>query len=252
VSSDPPRPVRFGCAYFGVRDPDYFEADLAAIARGGCSWVLFPFSHDDALWEASTFRTLVRAAERHGLEPAISPWGGDDFGGEGVQTALPTRDWLARARATGASILHVDEPKGGRLTIDEVLDAWGDDATTWLTVEPHRVGILDPVTIGRVAVLGTDAYSGTVHERVAATRAFRDQAGRLDLAWVQAFRITSGGEPAVADAVAAMAELAPLVGIWAWKGSTGRGELRSADPGRVQLAVERAIAAVLTGNTRVL
>jgi hypothetical protein len=91
-----------------------------------------------------------------------------------------------------------------------------------------------------------------VHERVAATRAFRDQAGRLDLAWVQAFRITSGGEPAVADAVAAMAELAPLVGIWAWKGSTGRGELRSADPGRVQLAVERAIAAVLTGNTRVL
>ena len=30
-------------------------------------------------------------------------------------------DWLARARATGASILHVDEPKAGRLTIGEVL-----------------------------------------------------------------------------------------------------------------------------------
>ena len=250
MSPDSPRTVRFGCAYFGVRDPDYFEADLAAIARGGCSWVLFPFSHDDALWEASTFRALVAAAERHGLEPVISPWGGDDFGGEGVQTALPTRDWLARARATGASILHVDEPKSGRLTIGEVLDAWGDDWSTWLTIEPHRAGILDPATIDRVGVLGTDAYSGTVAERVAATRAFAEQTGRLDLAWVQAFRIPDGGEPAVADAVQAMAGLAPLVGIWGWKGSTGRGELRSANPGRVQQAVERAVAAVRASASR--
>jgi hypothetical protein len=250
VSAEPSRPVRFGCSYFGVRDPDYFEADLAAIARGGCSWVLFPFSHDDAHWEASTFRALVAAAERHGLEPVISPWGGDDFGGEGVQTELPTRDWLARARATGASILHVDEPKAGRLTIGEVLDAWGDDARTWLTVEPHRAGILDQATIGRVGVLGTDAYSGTLDEREAATRAFREQTGRLDLAWVQAFRVADGGEPAVADAVCAMAELAPRVGIWGWKGSTGRGELRSANPGGVQEAVERAIAAVREGARR--
>jgi hypothetical protein len=47
-----------------------------------------------------------------------------------------------------------------------------------------------------------------------------------------------------------MAELAPRVGIWGWKGSTGRGELRSANPGGVQEAVERAIAAVREGARR--
>jgi hypothetical protein len=38
-----------------------------------------------------------------------------------------------------------------------------------------------------------------------------------------------------------MAELAPRVGIWGWKGSTGRGDLRSANPALVQDAVAAAI-----------
>jgi hypothetical protein len=43
-----------------------------------------------------------------------------------------------------------------------------------------------------------------------------------------------------------MASVASLVGIWAWRGSTGRGELRSARPRRVEEAVQAAIAPVRT------
>lgn len=213
------------------------------MARAGFAWVVLPFTQDDAAWEVSTFRTLVGIADRHGLEPIISPWGGDDFGGEGVQTSMTTLDWLARARETGAQILHVDEPKVAHLTIAQVADAWGGAPTVWLTVEPHRAAVVDAATSARVAVLGTDAYDGTVEERVARTRTFARQAGRLDLAWVQAFRIPEGGEDLVADGVRAMAALAPRVGVWGWKGSTGRGELRSVDPAAVQAAVNQAMIA---------
>jgi hypothetical protein len=41
-----------------------------------------------------------------------------------------------------------------------------------------------------------------------------------------------------------MATLAPLVVIWGWKGSTGRGVLRSDDPNAVQAQVARAVAEV--------
>ena len=247
MTDSPERPaqdVEFGCAYFGVRDPDHARADLAAMTAAGFAWVLLPFSQDDAAWEIPTFRLLVTMARELGLVPIISPWGGDDFGGEGVQTSMSTLDWIARARETGAPVLHVDEPKARGITIGQVLDAWGDDDAAWLTVEPHRAGVLDPATAGRVAVLGTDAYDGTVQDRVASTRAFAAATGRLDLAWVQAVRVPDGGEAAIGEAVLAMAELAPRVGIWAWKGSTGRGVLRSADPGAVQAAVDAAIRTV--------
>ena len=235
-------PVSFGCAYFGVRDPDHAHTDLAAMARAGFGWVLLPFTQDDAAWEVSTFRALVAIAESHALEPVISPWGGDEFGGEGVQTSMATMDWVERAKATGAPILHIDEPKLSHVTIPEILDRWGDDRTVWLTVEPHRAAIVDPTAVASVAVLGTDAYGGTIDDRVARTRAFHAHTGRLDLAWVEAFRIPAGGEGLVGDGVRAMAGLAPRVGVWGWKGSTGRGELRSADPVAVQAAVDGAIA----------
>ena len=239
---DPSRPVAFGCAYFGVRDLDHARADLDAMARVGFDWVLLPFSQDDATWEVETFRRLAELAERVGLEPVISPWGGDDFGGEGVQTSMPTLEWIAHARETGVRTLHIDEPKTAGITIGQVLDAWSDDAATWLTLQPDRVGILDPATAARVAVLGTDAYTGALEQRLAETTAFAAAAGRLDLAWVQAFRVAAGAEAGVGEAVLAMARLAPRVGIWAWKGSTGRGVLRSADPAAVQAAVDAAIA----------
>ena len=239
--------MAFGCAYFGVRDPDCFEADLGAMAGAGFGWVLLPFTQDDALWEVSTFALLVESARRAGLVAVISPWGGDDFGGEGVQTAMPTLEWIARAKATGARVLHVDEPRTERLTIGQVLDAWGDDGNAWLTVQPERAGILDPGIVERVAVLGTDAYEGSPEHRAATTLAFRERTGRLDLAWVQAFQIPAGGEPLVGATLRAIAALVPRVGVWAWKGSTGRGELRSADPGLVQAEVDRAIAAVAAG-----
>jgi hypothetical protein len=41
-----------------------------------------------------------------------------------------------------------------------------------------------------------------------------------------------------------MATLAPMVGIWGWKGSTGRGVLRSDDPDEVQTEVARVVAEV--------
>jgi len=235
---------RFGTAYFGVRDLDLAAADLEQIAGEGFSWVLFPFTHDDATWEQRTFGALVAAARTLGLETAISPWGGKHFGGEGVETDLPVSEWLERARSTGADVLHVDEPKLRQLTLEQLIDMWGDDERLWLTMQPDRAAELGRAVVDRVAVLGTDAYDGDVAERVAATTAFASATGRLDLAWVQAYRIAAGDEPMVGDAVSAMAELAPLVGVWAWKGSTGRGALRSDDPNAVQAEVARAIAKV--------
>ena len=106
-------PVRFGIAYFGVRDLDHARLDLAAIAGQGFSWVLLPFTHDDAMWEAATFSDLVASVADLGMDPVISPWGGAAFGGEGVQTDLPVPDWIARARDTGASQLHAAIPDPG-------------------------------------------------------------------------------------------------------------------------------------------
>jgi hypothetical protein len=243
--------TQFGCAYFGVRDPDHFEGDLIEIARSGFSWVLFPFTQDDAAWERPTFRLLVATAQECGLLPVIGPWGGDEFGGEGIQGRMATLEWLARARATGAPVLHVDEPRVATVTLPQVLDAWGDDASVWLTIQPERSAALDPETVQRVAVLGTDAYDGSVARRVAATRAFGRVTGRLDLAWVGAFRVPRGREAFVGRTVTAMAALAPYVGVWGWKGSTGRGELRSARPRVVQEHVRLAIADVRAGQTGV-
>jgi hypothetical protein len=234
-------PVQFGIAYFGVRDLDHARRDLDTIAEQGFSWVLLPFTHDDALWERRTFGDLVGAASALGLETVISPWGGSAFGGEGVQTDLSIGEWIRRARGTGAQILHVDEPRLDPTALGEALEAWGDDAAVWLTMQPERAGELSPGVVHRIAVLGTDAYDGSVEARVEATRAFAAATGRLDLAWVRAFRIAAGEETEVGDAVRAMAALAPHVGVWAWKGSTGRGDIRSANPDLVQAAVAEAI-----------
>lgn len=236
--------TRFGIAYFGVRDLDHAAADLGEIAAQGFEWVLFPFSHDDARWEASTFAGLVRIGRELGLETVISPWGGLEFGGEGVVTDLSLGSWLDLARDTGADALHIDEPRPGGRTLEQVLDRWGDDGRLWLTMQPDRVAALPGLVVERVAVLGTDAYEGDVAARVAATRGFAAATGRLDLAWVQAFRIRAGEEALVGEAARAMATLSPLVGIWGWKGSTGRGVLRSDDPNAVQAQVARAVREV--------
>lgn len=237
--------TRFGVAYFGVRDPDHYRADLAEIARQGFDWVLLPFTHDDALWERATFGDLVATARALGLTTVISPWGGDEFGGEGVQTALSLETWLERARASGADVLHVDEPRLASRRLVEVLELWADDARIWLTIQPERAAELPPDVVRRVAALGTDAYDGSLEDRVAATRAFALATGRLDLAWVQAFRVRAGQEAGVGEAVRSMAAIAPLVGIWGWKGSSGRGDLRSDDPSAVQRAVSEAVSEVV-------
>ncbi|MEA2518265.1 MAG: hypothetical protein QOF49_345, partial [Chloroflexota bacterium] len=88
--------TQFGTAYFGVRDPDHAARDLEAIKAAGHDWVLFPMTQDDAVWEGSTFRLLVEAAGSVDLEPIVSPWGGRDFGGEGIPGPLTVREWLAR------------------------------------------------------------------------------------------------------------------------------------------------------------
>jgi hypothetical protein len=238
--SPPNGPVAFGTAYFGVRDPDLAAADLAAIAAAGHTWVLLPMTQDDAVWEGSTFRELVSAARSAGLDPIVSPWGGLDFGGEGIAGPLSVAEWLDRAHATGATTLHIDEPKAASTTIGAIIDHW--PGTVWLTIEPHRVAVLRPEDADRVAVLGTDAYEGNVAERAAATTHAKAALGRLDLAWVQAFRIRTGEEAEVGAAVVAMAQLAPRVGIWGWKGSTGRGRLRSDRPDVVAAAVRDGIA----------
>ena len=234
-------PTRFGISYFGVRDPDHYRADLAEIERQGFEWVLFPFTHDDALWERSTFTDLVATARDLGLTTVISPWGGSEFGGEGVQTSLPVIDWLMRAKVTGADVLHVDEPRVATTSLPDILDLWGDDARVWLTIQPNRAAELPAPIVDRVGALGTDAYDGDLAERVRTTEAFGAATGRLDLAWVQAFRIADGDEAVVGQVTRAMAALAPLVGVWGWKGSTGRGDLRSANPTLVQEAVAAAI-----------
>jgi hypothetical protein len=239
-----PASPTFGIAYFGVRDPDLYRADLDTMAAQGFDWVLLPFTHDDAAWESSTFRDLVASAEARGLDAVISPWGGAWFGGEGVQTELSIAEWLRRARDTGARFLHVDEPVHAPEALAEALAAWADDASVWLTIQPTRAAELDPTLTSRVAVVGTDAYDGSVDERVEATRAFGIAAGRLDLAWVRAFRIEAGRESEVGASVVALAGVATRVGVWAWKGATGRGELRSANPALVQESVAAAIRLV--------
>jgi len=238
------RGTRFGIAYFGVRDLDHARADLAAMRAQGFDWVLLPMTQDDAVWERRTFAALVAGAVAEELLPVISLWGGGEFGGEGIAGPLSVPDWIRIARDTGAPVLHVDEPKNRSLGVPAVLDLWGEDGTAWLTVEPHRAGLFDAGTYRRPAVVGTDAYTGGVADRVAATQGFAAASGRLDLAWVQAFRIAAGEEGLVADGIRAMAALAPSVGVWGWRGSTGRGDLRSDRPLDVQRAVAGAIAAV--------
>jgi hypothetical protein len=240
--------VRFGVAYFGVRDLDHARDDMAVMARQGIDWVLLPMTQDDAAWEARTFRGLVDLARDAGIVPVVSLWGGGEFGGEGIEGPLSVGHWVEAARATGALILHLDEPKNRSLGVPGVLDLWGDDASAWLTIEPHRVDGFPQEALARPAVVGTDAYNGSVDERLRTTTRFRTHAGRLDLAWVAAFRIPEGAEAAVGQAVVAMASLAPNVGIWGWKGSTGRGDLRSDRPGVVQEAVAEAISAFRSGD----
>ena len=240
----------FGTAYFGVRDPDHAARDLEAIAAAGHSWVLLPMTQDDAAWEVTTFRLLADRARSAGLVPIVSPWGGLDFGGEGIPGPLSVAGWLDRARDTGIEILHVDEPKAATTTIADVLDLWA--GPRWLTIEPTRVARVTPADLGQIDVVGTDAYDGDVAARVVATEAARDALGRLELAWVQAFRIRAGEEVAVGAAVEAMAALAPRVGVWAWKGSTGRGDLRSDRPEAVGAAVAAAIARVRAGGPEAL
>jgi hypothetical protein len=232
----------FGTAYFGVRDLDHAARDLDAIAAAGHDWVLLPMTQDDAVWERSTFRALVLAARAAGLEPIVSPWGGEHFGGEGIAGPLSVPEWITRVADTGALSLHIDEPKAGGTSVASILDLWAE--RIWLTIEPHRVGFVSAADAERVDVLGADAYHGDLAERVAATVAAGGALGRLDLAWVQAFRIRAGEEGLVRDAVHAMADVAPRVGIWGWKGSTGRGDLRSESPAAVASAVAEAIDAV--------
>ena len=232
----------FGTAYFGVRDLDHAWRDLIAMRRAGYEWVVLPMTQDDAVWERATFRELVVAAESAGLEPVVSPWGGDVFGGEGVPGPLSPGEWIDRAFDTGAAILHVDEPKLPPRAARSLLRGW--PGRVWLTIEPERWPVLSRLGTAGLEVVGTDAYGGTIDDRIAATRTFAAAVGRLDLAWVRAFRIAAGGEDDVTASVVAMANLAPRVGIWAWKGATGRGELRSERPGHVEKAVQRGIAAV--------
>lgn len=236
------RTPAFGCAYFGVRDQAHFEADLAKMRTAGFDWVLLPMTQDDATWECDTFSALVATARSLGLVTVISPWGGDIFGGEGIAGPLMLDGWIANARATGADILHVDEPRG--FPIEQALDAWGCDETAWLTIQPDRVAEITPSVVSRVAVLGTDAYDGDLQARIDATREFGAAAGRLDLAWVQAFRIPAGGERFVGHVTEALSDVAPIIGVWGWRGSTGRGTLRSEDPMRVQSEVSAAIRRV--------
>jgi hypothetical protein len=237
------QPVRFGVAYFGVRDFDHARDDMADMADQGIDWVLLPMTQDDGVWETRTFRGLVDLARDAGIVPVISLWGGGEFGGEGIEGPLSVGRWVEAARATGAPILHLDEPKNRSLGVPGVLDLWGDDASAWLTIEPYRVDLFPRDAFARPAVVGTDAYTGSVDDRVQATSRFRTRTRRLDLAWVEAFRIREGTEAAVGEAVLAMASLSPNVGVWGWKGSTGRGDLRSDRPAAVQEAVAEAIAA---------
>jgi hypothetical protein len=238
----------FGTAYFGVRDPDHASQDFEAMRRTGYSWVLLPMTQDDAVWECATFRHLAQLAEANGLEPIISLWGGGLFGGEGNEGPLGAAEWLERARSTGARTLHIDEPKVSPGLIDELLELWAGPA--WLTLEPERATLLRTLRHERIEVVGTDAYEGSVAQRVAATRAFGRAAQRLDLAWVRAFRVPRADERAVRDSLVAMAGLAPRVGVWAWKGSVGRGELRCERPEHVEAAVRSGIAAVRASASR--
>ncbi len=242
--------TQFGMAYFGVRDLEHARTDLAAMRSQGITWVLLPMSQDDAVWERRTFAALVTAATAEGLEPVLSLWGGGHFGGEGIAGPVSIQDWVEVARDTGAPILHVDEPKNATLGVPALLDLWDDDAHAWLTVEPYRARLFDAETWRRPAVVGTDAYDGPLAERVATTRGFGADTGRLDLAWVQAFRIAAGAEEQVGDGIRAMAAVAPRVGIWGWRGSTGRGDLRSDRPLEVQRVVGEAIADVLSSSGR--
>jgi hypothetical protein len=240
--------VSFGTAYFGVRDPDHARRDFEAMRRTGYDWVLLPMTQDDAVWERATFRHLVQLAEANGLEPIVSLWGGGLFGGEGNEGPLDAAGWLDRARSTGALTLHIDEPKVSPTLIDELLDRWAGPA--WLTLEPDRAALLQTVQHGRIDVVGTDAYDGSVEERIAATQAFGRRAQRLDLAWVRAFRVPRADESVVRESLVAMAGLAPRVGVWAWKGSVGRGELRCERPQHVEAAVRSGIAEVRASRAR--
>ncbi|MFL5641804.1 MAG: hypothetical protein ACJ771_05620 [Chloroflexota bacterium] len=236
------RTPAFGCAYFGVRDQTHFEADLAEMCAAGFDWVLLPMTQDDATRERETFQALVVTARALGFVTVISPWGGDIFGGEGIAGRLSLEEWIGHARATGADILHVDEPRG--FPFEHALDAWGCDERAWLTIQPDRAGEITPSVIARVAVVGTDAYDGDLEARLDATRAFGVASGRLDLAWVQAFRIPAGTEEFVGQVTEALSAMAPIIGVWGWRGSTGRGTLRSDDPMRVQSEVSAAIRRV--------
>jgi hypothetical protein len=242
-----PADVRFGTAYFGVRDPDHAARDFDEMRQAGYDWVVLPMTQDDAVWEVRTFGRLVELAETRGLDPIVSLWGGTLFGGEGGAGPLDLHRWLDRAQATGARTLHIDEPKLSASEIDGLLGRW--EGPVWMTLEPHRARLLASIRSAAIDVVGTDAYGGSTHERVAATEAFGLAAGRLDLAWVQAFRIPHGAESSVRESLVAMAGRAPRIGVWAWKGSVGRGEIGSDRPRHVEAAVRAGMAAVRSGSS---
>lgn len=72
-----------GVSYFGCRMPDHVKADMEAIKRNHCNFVVHTFSETDLEYYRGTMEKIVAFSKEIGLEVHLDPWGvGRVWGGE--------------------------------------------------------------------------------------------------------------------------------------------------------------------------
>jgi hypothetical protein len=140
--------VKKGISYFGVRNPEWVEKDLAVIKESGIDYIVHTYSENDMEYYEGTMREIVKLSKDYGLEVYLDPWGvARIFGGEAFSkflllnddARLVTRDgekgygacmnnpstiefikkWIDSASTLGTDFIFWDEPHFSPLTNKE-------------------------------------------------------------------------------------------------------------------------------------
>ncbi len=145
--------MKTGVSYYGNRILQHVEADMAAIKRNHCTYVVHTCSENDLQYYHGTIKEIVGLSHQAGLEVWLDPWGvGRVFGGEAYSRLaceqLPARqilsdggsapaacfnqpafreymaEWTRAAAAMGADVLFWDEPHFIRKVPKNAGDQW--------------------------------------------------------------------------------------------------------------------------------
>lgn len=94
--------MKTGVSYYGCRIPWRAKADLEAIRRNSCTFVVHTFSEEDKEFYTRAMGEIVRDSRALGLEAWLDPWAvGQAFGGETYSALVMKRRDLCQVNAAG-------------------------------------------------------------------------------------------------------------------------------------------------------